>query len=68
MGMSSDEILASHPTITLAQVHAALAYYHQRKDEIDADIEEGKRFVDEMKATAPPSKLLSGIFTNRTNW
>ena len=57
MGMSADEIVSAHPTITLAQVHAALAYYFEHKDEIDADIEEGRRFVEELKAKTPPSKL-----------
>ena len=38
-------------------MHAALAYYYEHKDEIDADIEKGKRFVDELKAQSPPSKL-----------
>jgi uncharacterized protein (DUF433 family) len=57
MGMNPDEIVNSHPTITLAQVHAALAYYFEHNDAIDADIEEGERFVDELKAKSPPSKL-----------
>jgi uncharacterized protein (DUF433 family) len=53
MGMTPIEIAATYPTITLAQVHAALAYYYDHKQEIDADIEEGKRFVEEMKAKSP---------------
>jgi uncharacterized protein (DUF433 family) len=57
MGMSADEIVTGHPTITLAQVHSALAYYYEHKDEIDAEIEEGERFVEELKAKSPPSKL-----------
>jgi uncharacterized protein (DUF433 family) len=57
MGMSPDEIVSAHPTISLAQVHAALAYYFEHKDEIDADIEEGRRFAEELKAQTPPSKL-----------
>jgi uncharacterized protein (DUF433 family) len=57
MGMSPDEIVSAHPAISLAQVHAALAYYFEHKDEIDADIEEGRRFVEELKAKTPPSKL-----------
>jgi uncharacterized protein (DUF433 family) len=57
IGMSPDEIVSAHPTITLAQVHAALAYYFEHKDEIDADIEEGKRFALELKAKTPASKL-----------
>ncbi len=57
MGMSPDEIVTSHPTISLSQVHAALAYYFEHKDQIDADIAEGERFVEEMKAKNPPSRL-----------
>jgi uncharacterized protein (DUF433 family) len=57
MGMTPDEIVSAHPTINLAQVHAALAYYFEHKDEIDADIEEGNRFVEELSANTPPSRL-----------
>jgi uncharacterized protein (DUF433 family) len=54
MGMMPVEIVATHPTITLAQVHAALAYYYDHKQEIDADIEDGNRLVEELKALSPP--------------
>ena len=57
MGMTPTEIAATYPTITLAQVHAALAYYYDHRDEIQADIEEERRFVEELKAKTPPSKL-----------
>src|SRR5580700_4064117 len=67
MGMSPDEIVTSHPTITLAQVHAALAYYYEHKDEIDADIEEAKRFVEELKAKSPPSKLQKLLEARKAN-
>lgn len=53
LGMSPDEIVAGHPTITLAQVHAALAYYFEHKVEIDADIEAGRRFVEEVRVKTP---------------
>jgi uncharacterized protein (DUF433 family) len=36
--MSPDEIASAYPSITLADVDAALAYYHDHRDEIDADI------------------------------
>jgi len=49
--------VTGHPTITLAQVHAALAYYYHHKTEIDADLEEGRRFAEELKAKSGPSKL-----------
>lgn len=37
MGMSPEEIALEYPHLTLAQVHAALAYYHANRDEIEAD-------------------------------
>jgi uncharacterized protein (DUF433 family) len=57
MGMTPTEIAATYPTITLAQVHAALAYYYDHRDEIYAAIDEERRFVEELKANTPPSKL-----------
>jgi uncharacterized protein (DUF433 family) len=38
MGMTPEEIALEYPHLTLAQVHAALAYYHVNRDEIDADL------------------------------
>jgi uncharacterized protein (DUF433 family) len=67
MGMSPDEIVTSHPTISLAQVHAALAYYHEHKQDIDADIEAGKRYVEELKAKTPPSKLQKLLEARKAN-
>src|SRR6516162_7188846 len=57
MGMTPTEIAATYPTITLSQVHAALAYYYDHRDEILAAIEDERRFVEELKANTPPSKL-----------
>ena len=37
MGMTPEEIALEYPHLTLAQVHAALAYYHINRDEIEAD-------------------------------
>lgn len=38
MGMDVDEILATLPHLSPAQVHSALAYYFDHQDEIDADL------------------------------
>jgi uncharacterized protein (DUF433 family) len=38
MGMNADEILQSLPHLTLAQLHAALAYYFDHQKEIDRDL------------------------------
>ena len=55
MGMSPDEIVSACPSITLSDVHAALAYYYENRQQIDADMREGELFADEMKAKASPS-------------
>ena len=37
-GLSPEEIAADRPPLSLSQIHAALAFYHANKREIDADI------------------------------
>jgi uncharacterized protein (DUF433 family) len=56
MGMSPAEIAATYPSITLAQVHAELAYCDHR-EEIQAAIADEIRFVEEPKAKSGPSLL-----------
>jgi uncharacterized protein (DUF433 family) len=57
MGMSPAEIVKTYPTITLAQVHAALAYYYDHRDEIEQAIADEDQYVAELKAKAGPSRL-----------
>jgi hypothetical protein len=57
MGMSPDEIVSEYPSITLSDVHAALAYYYENRQRIDANIEAAKRYAEEMKAKAGPSRV-----------
>lgn len=42
MGLTADEILQSLPHLSLAQLHAALAYYFDHQKEIDRDIARSK--------------------------
>ena len=67
MGMTPTEIVATYRTITLAQVHAALTYYYDRRDDIQAEIEEERRFVEEMKAKARPSRLQEILKSRKAN-
>ncbi len=53
MGMSPDEIVSGYPTITLSDVHAALAYYFDHRDEVDREIREGAEFAEKFRAGAP---------------
>jgi uncharacterized protein (DUF433 family) len=42
-GEAPEEIVVKFGHLSLAQVHAALAYYYANKDEIDADLEAEER-------------------------
>lgn len=56
-GWSPEEVHFQHPNLTLAQIHAALAWYYDHQAELDAEIERRLREVeDRMKAT-PESSL-----------
>ena len=52
-GLSPDEIVSLHPSITLADVYAALAYYHDHLEEIRQQIQEDEAFALEMKRKTP---------------
>jgi len=53
LGLSPDEIASQYPTITLADVYSALAYYHDNFQEIRRQIAEDEAFGKEMKAISP---------------
>lgn len=53
MGLSPDEIIYHHPTITLADIYAALAYYYDRREQIRQDIQESEEFARELAETTP---------------
>lgn len=53
MGMTPREIVAQHPTLSLAAVHAALAYYHDHRAEIDADLRAAEEAAERFRAQQP---------------
>ncbi|HBL11395.1 MAG TPA: hypothetical protein DD379_08310 [Cyanobacteria bacterium UBA11162] len=53
MGMSPDEILYHYPSIPLSDIYAALAYYHDHRDEIRSSIEDDEEFACQIKAQTP---------------
>jgi uncharacterized protein (DUF433 family) len=54
MGMSPEDMALEYPHLTLAQVHADLAYYHANREEIEADI------AQDEQAAAQWERQLSG--------
>lgn len=55
-GYSPDEIVGMFPGITLADVHAALAYYFDHRAEIEADFKHDAEIAEGLR-TLFPSKL-----------
>ena len=54
-GWSAKEIHEQHPSLSLAQIHAALAYYYDHQQEFDAEIEREVREVELLAAQAADS-------------
>jgi len=52
-GMCPEEIVYQYPTITLAEVHAALAYYFDHREEIEADFRNDEKWAAFAEANFP---------------
>ena len=46
-GWTPEEIRRQQPHLTLAQIYAALSYYHDHRDAFDTEIEAGLRRADQ---------------------
>jgi uncharacterized protein (DUF433 family) len=56
-GWSPEEIHFQHGHLSLAQIHAALAYYYDNKKEIDVHIESTLREFKQRRAEASESPI-----------
>src|SRR3954469_23180455 len=52
LGLSTDQI-ATEYSLTLADVHAAIAYYFDHREEIDRSIAEGEAFAEALRQRSP---------------
>lgn len=55
LGKSVDEIATDYD-LTLADVHAALAYYFDHREEIDARMAEDRAFAEALRASIPSKR------------
>ncbi len=60
-GWSPEELHFQHPYLTLGQIHDALAYYWDHKQQLDADIERRSKFAQESRENAGPSPLAAKL-------
>jgi uncharacterized protein (DUF433 family) len=56
MGRSPEEIAAQYGHLSLAQVHAALAYYHANTEEIEADFANEAALWKESESIGSPHR------------
>jgi uncharacterized protein (DUF433 family) len=56
-GWSPAEMRFQYPYLTLSQIHSALAYYWDHKEELDQKMRESFEFAEEMRRNAEPWPL-----------
>jgi uncharacterized protein (DUF433 family) len=57
-GWSAEEIARQYPYLNLAEVHAAMTYYFDRREEIEDELVSEYRDVEHWKKAHPTSPLL----------
>jgi uncharacterized protein (DUF433 family) len=62
-GSSPEEIHFQYPHLSLAQIHAALAYYYDHQAELDADIEKRRHEADQLATNASDPVLRQKLLT-----
>jgi uncharacterized protein (DUF433 family) len=65
-GMSPEEIVSEFPHLTLADIYAALAYYHDHREAINAEIAADRAWYEEQKAKQP-SRLQETLKARKAN-
>ena len=53
LALSPDEVCDQYPELTLAQIHSALAYYYDHREEIQAEIQAERNAVDRFQRDHP---------------
>jgi uncharacterized protein (DUF433 family) len=57
-GWSAEEMCRQHPYLTIAEAHAAMLYYWDHREEIDAEIRADWEQAERDRGAAPPSPFL----------
>ena len=65
-GKRPEEIVSDFPHLTLADVHAALAYFHDHREELNAEIVADRAWYEEQRENQP-SKLKEALKARKAN-
>lgn len=66
LGLSPEQIVSEFPHLTLASVHAALAYYHDHREELNAEMASDRAWYEE-QCQRQPSRLRDVIEARKTH-
>ena len=58
-GMTPEEIVAEFPQVTVADVHAALMYYHDNRELLEQQNRRAEELVDQLREKHPSKVKLS---------
>lgn len=64
-GISPEQLHLELPHLSLGQIHSALAYYWDHKDEIDADIRRRRDYVDRIREERGQPPVADRLLTLR---
>ena len=60
-GWSPEELHFQHPYLSMSQIHSALAYYWEHKEELDADIEDRLNYAEQSRQEAGDSPFATRL-------
>jgi uncharacterized protein (DUF433 family) len=60
-GWSPEELQFQHPYLTMSQIHSALAYYWDNKEELDADIKRREEYSEKLRREAGESPFVARL-------
>jgi uncharacterized protein (DUF433 family) len=60
-GWSAEEIVRQYPYLSLAEVHAALTYYHDHEAEIDSELAEESAEVERLRKESKRSPVVERL-------
>ena len=58
---SAEEMHCQHPNLSMAQIHAALTYYYDHKEQFDVQIKLDEEEVERMRAEAGESPVVAKL-------
>jgi uncharacterized protein (DUF433 family) len=64
-GRTADQIGEAYPHLTLSQIHAALSYYFDHRQEIQNDLKEDDEFVEQFRRQCGAGVLERRLMMNK---